>query len=97
MSRLIDNVRRVVAATNEIKESLRRKGIDVPDDAKLTDIPSIIESINVDSSTEASLMTMINGLGETSTSHTIVIGTANIGKLYDEEKAVAPSKGWTLA
>jgi uncharacterized protein YndB with AHSA1/START domain len=31
------------------------------------------------------------------TTHTCTIGTANLAKLTDAEKAIATEKGWTLA
>lgn len=55
--------------------------------------------------TQTSLLNTINGLydftgnGETpSSSHgTLTLGSTNLAKLTDEQKAVATSKGWTLA
>lgn len=50
--------------------------------------------------THDSLMSIINALkdysGSTST-YTLTLGTTNLGKLTDGEKAIATEKGWTLA
>lgn len=45
--------------------------------------------------TVESLMNIINGLATASA--TLTLGSANLAKLSDEQKAVATSKGWTLA
>ncbi len=52
--------------------------------------------------THDSLMSIINALKDYSqdtsgTAHTVTLGTTNLNKLTDEEKAVATQKGWTLA
>lgn len=52
--------------------------------------------------TEESLLSLINCLADYSedtsgTSHTVTLGTANLDKLTDPQKAVATEKGWTLA
>ena len=47
-----------------------------------------------------SLMSTINALKDysgTSGTHTLTIGTDNLAKLTDSEKAIATQKGWTLA
>lgn len=46
--------------------------------------------------THDSLMNVINGLVEVS-GQTLTLGSANLAKLTDEEKAIATGKGWTLA
>ena len=43
-----------------------------------------------------SLMYLINNIIETTTTKTISLGSTNLAKLTDEEKAIATSKGWTL-
>lgn len=43
-----------------------------------------------------SLMYLINNLVETTTTKSITLGTDNLAKLTDEEKAIATNKGWTL-
>lgn len=50
--------------------------------------------------THDSLMSIINALKDysgTSTTKTITLGTTNLAKLTDEEKAIATERGWTLA
>ena len=50
--------------------------------------------------THDSLMSVINHLKDftgTSTTKTLTLGTTNLDKLTDEEKAIATDKGWTLA
>jgi hypothetical protein len=49
--------------------------------------------------THDSLMSIINALKDYSTiggTHTITLGTVNLAKLTDAEKAIATQKGWTL-
>lgn len=50
--------------------------------------------------THDSLMSIINALQDktgTGTSWTVTLGTTNLAKLADSEKAIATQKGWTLA
>ena len=50
--------------------------------------------------THDSLMSIINALKDYSgsgTTYTVTLGTTNLEKLTDEEKAIATRKGWTLA
>ncbi len=50
--------------------------------------------------THKSLMSIIDNLANysgTGTSHTLTLGTINLAKLTDAEKAIATEKGWTLA
>ena len=44
-----------------------------------------------------SLMNIITHLGKVQTSQTLTLGTENLAKLTDAEKAIATQKGWTLA
>lgn len=44
-----------------------------------------------------SLMYLINNLVESATAKTVSLGTVNLAKLTDEEKAIATNKNWTLA
>jgi hypothetical protein len=50
--------------------------------------------------TVESLMSIIEHLkdysGESGTTHTLTIGATNLGKLNDDQKAIATAKGWTL-
>lgn len=43
-----------------------------------------------------SILKLLNCLAET-TSNTLTLGSTNLAKLTDEEKAIATQKGWTLA
>lgn len=77
----------------------------------LTDFSGLQDvHLNIDLSpcaslTQTSLLNTINGLydfmgnGETPSSSqgTLTLGSTNLAKLTDEQKAVATSKGWTLA
>ena len=47
--------------------------------------------------THDSLMSIINGLAVVETTQTLTLGTTNLAKLTDEEKAIATEKGWSLA
>ena len=42
-------------------------------------------------------MVVINGLQTVTTSQVLTLGATNLAKLSDEEKAIATSKGWTIA
>ena len=46
-----------------------------------------------------SLMSIINALAvlPSGTTHTVTLGTTNLNKLTDAQKAIATQKGWTLA
>jgi hypothetical protein len=61
------------------------------------------DGFNISSSTKLthdSIMSIIDALFDYSgsgTTHTIALGTANINKLTDSEKAIATQRGWTLA
>ncbi len=47
--------------------------------------------------THESLLNVLNKLAAIDTPQTLTLGTANLAKLTDAEKAIATSKGWTLA
>lgn len=47
--------------------------------------------------THESLMSIINHLGTVTTTKTLTLGSTNLAKLTDAEKAIATEKGWTLA
>lgn len=47
--------------------------------------------------THQSLMSIINGLAVVEATQTLTLGTTNLAKLTDEEKAIATEKGWSLA
>ena len=46
--------------------------------------------------THDSLMSIINNLATVSTTQKLTIGSTNLAKLTDDEKAIATNKGWTL-
>lgn len=46
--------------------------------------------------THDSLMSVINCLAPTSTAMSVTLGTTNLAKLTNEEKAIATEKGWSL-
>ena len=57
-------------------------------------------SINISTLTVDSIMVLLNALydySEEGGTHTIKIGSTNLAKLTDEQKAVATSKGWLLS
>lgn len=47
--------------------------------------------------THDSLMSIINNLATVTSSKTLTLGSTNLEKLTDAEKAIATNKGWTLA
>lgn len=47
--------------------------------------------------TEESMVNVFNNLATVTTSQTLTLGSTNLAKLTDEEKAIATGKGWTLA
>ena len=47
--------------------------------------------------THDSLMSIINNLATVTTTQTLTLGSTNLAKLTDIEKAIATNKGWTLA
>lgn len=62
--------------------------------------PNFKVSLNLSDCTQLthdSLMVVINGLQTVTTSQILTLGTTNLAKLTDEEKAIATSKGWALA
>lgn len=44
-----------------------------------------------------SLLYLINNLVEITRTYSIILGSTNLAKLTDEEKAIATNKGWTLS
>ena len=71
---------------------------------KFTDFGGLTNlKVNLDLSpcpklTHDSLMNVINEAADvTSSPRTLTLGTTNLNKLTDEEKAIATNKGWTLA
>ena len=46
--------------------------------------------------TEESMVNVFNNLATVTTSQTLTLGSTNLAKLTDEEKAIATGKGWTL-
>ena len=56
-------------------------------------------SFNISSSTqfeESDLVTILNNLATVPSKRTLTMGSTNLAKLTDEEKAIATNKGWTL-
>lgn len=47
--------------------------------------------------THDSLVDLLNVIATVNTSRTLTLGSTNLAKLTDEEKAIATGKGWTLA
>lgn len=47
--------------------------------------------------THESLMNVINSLQQVDSQKTLTLGSTNLAKLTDDEKAIATAKGWTLA
>lgn len=45
---------------------------------------------------KSDLVTILNNLAVVTTTQTLKMGTTNLAKLTDEEKAIATNKGWTL-
>ena len=55
-------------------------------------------SISSSTQFEASdLVTILNNLATVTSTRTLTMGTTNLAKLTDEQKAIATNKGWTLA
>ena len=48
MSTLVENVAKVTAAHAALKEAIAAKGVNVPDGAKLTDMPALVEQISTE-------------------------------------------------
>ena len=47
--------------------------------------------------TESALVEILNNLATVTSTQTLTMGSTNLAKLTDEEKAIATNKGWTLA
>ena len=45
---------------------------------------------------ESDLVTILNNLASVTSTKTLTMGSTNLAKLTDEEKAIATNKGWTL-
>lgn len=57
-------------------------------------------SLNIAASTlfeRSDLLVILNNLKTVTSTKTLTMGTANLAKLTDEDKAIATNKGWTLA
>lgn len=66
----------------------------------ITGNPNFKVSLDLSSCTKLthdSLMVIINGLQTVTGSKVLTLGATNLAKLTYEEKAIATSKGWTLA
>lgn len=58
------------------------------------------ESFSISSSTkftESALVEILNNLAPVTSTKKLTMGSTNLAKLTDEEKAIATNKGWTLA
>lgn len=58
------------------------------------------ESFSISASTEfeeSDLVTILNNLATVTSTKTLTMGSTNLAKLTDDEKAIATNKGWTLA
>lgn len=60
-------------------------------------IPISINFSSCSKLTHDSLMSIINGLATVTETKTLTLGTTNLAKLTDEEKAIATQKNWSLA
>ena len=47
--------------------------------------------------TESALVEILNNLASVTSTQTLTMGSTNLAKLTDDEKAIATGKGWTLA
>ena len=67
--------------------------------ATLGGFGAIKESIDLSASTKLTAESIMNVINQaaTVTGKTMTLGSTNLAKLSDEQKAVATSKGWTLA
>jgi hypothetical protein len=64
------------------------------------EVPVIGNDLNLSDCTKltrTSLVSVICALANDGTTHTLTLGTTNLAKLSDAEKAMATQKGWTLA
>ena len=55
---------------------------------------SLAQSTNL---SENAIVEILNNLASVSSTQTLTLGSTNLAKLTDEEKAIATGKGWTLA
>ena len=46
---------------------------------------------------QSDLVTILNNLGTVTSNTTLTMGSTNLAKLTNEDKAIATAKGWTLA
>lgn len=63
-------------------------------------LPGIKVSIRIDYSTQftrEALLEILNNLGSVESTQTLTMGSTNLNKLTDDDKAIATNKGWTLA
>ena len=57
-------------------------------------------NFNISSSTlftREALVEILNNLATVTSTKTLTMGSTNLAKLTDEDKAIATNKGWTLA
>ena len=63
---------------------------------KLPDADMLKAFASLSKLTHDSVMNLINALPVSTGGHTLTLGSTNLAKLTDEEKAIAIDKGWTL-
>lgn len=97
----------LLSQTTEIKEIVSKSGLKYSNTfanssslKKVTFSGEIGAALSLSDCTQLthdSLMSVINCLIELSSTKTLSLGTTNLAKLTDTEKAIATEKGWTLA
>lgn len=90
--------RYILGEIDAINASMAQCRIDADFRLQEIRIKNLNENLNLSSCyllSHDSIMYMLNHLVEGT--HTLTLGAVNLAKLTDEEKAIATSKGWTLA
>ena len=63
----------------------------------LTNNLKIDECVKLSHESIMKLLGILKDYAGTGTTHTLTLGTTNLAKLTDAEKAIATNRGWTLA